>query len=82
MINHTPRVLTEEVDGEQPAKKEEVVQERFLDINIYLTSALSKKDFRAVGLQVSFTIYLLLLYCDIMYIKAPVGLSPFLTSLN
>ncbi|KAL5249966.1 hypothetical protein ACHWQZ_G015892 [Mnemiopsis leidyi] len=37
-------------NGEIPEKKKEE-KERFLDIHIYLTSALSKKDFRAVGLQ-------------------------------
>ncbi|XP_063686975.1 NADPH oxidase 5-like isoform X8 [Bolinopsis microptera] len=35
-------------NGSTPKKVE---KERFLDIHIYLTSALSKKDFRAVGLQ-------------------------------
>lgn len=42
-------------NGDVPEKKKEE-KERFLDIHIYLTSALSKKDFRAVGLQVNKTV--------------------------
>ena len=40
-------------NGNGTLPKKEAEKERFLDIHIYLTSALSKKDFRAVGLQVT-----------------------------